>query len=155
MSEHARTAHKQCPHATCKPDHLRQDKARQIDLFCATELMHTQKHTIHSYRRLGALNRGEAWLPLVTALPLGTHGRGGMGCDHWRGEVARSASGEAELPEFPGVAVVLVDRLIYGAGVDLAGPVAVDRLCGVAEKPGRVRLWLGADRFASGAPFGF
>jgi hypothetical protein len=50
-------------------------------------------------------------------------------------------AGEAERPEFPGVAVVVVDRLIYGAGVDLAGPVAVNRLCDVAEQPGQLRLW--------------
>ncbi len=51
------------------------------------------------------------------------------------------AAGEAELPEFPGVAVVVVDRLIYGAGVDIADPVAVDRRCDVAEQPGHLRLW--------------
>ena len=88
-----------------------------------------------------------------------------MGCDHWRGEMTRShqsmvsasavmrsrmpaqtrrgcpAAGEAELPEFPGVAVVVVDGLIYGAGVDLADPVVVDRRCDVAEQPGQLRLW--------------
>ena len=34
-----------------------------------------------------------------------------------------------------GVAVVLVNRLIYGASVDLADPVAVDRRCDVASSP--------------------
>jgi hypothetical protein len=35
--------------------------------------------------------------------------------------MAAAARGETELPEFSGVAVVVVDRLIYGSGVDLAG----------------------------------
>jgi hypothetical protein len=35
--------------------------------------------------------------------------------------VVAAATGETELPEFSGVAVVVVDRLIYCAGVDLAG----------------------------------
>jgi len=51
------------------------------------------------------------------------------------------AAGEAELLEFPGVAVVVVDRLIYGAGVDLADSVAVDRRWNVAEQSGQLRLW--------------
>ena len=39
-----------------------------------------------------------------------------------------------------------MDRLIHGAGVDLAGPVAVDRRGDVAEQPGQLRLVVGADR---------
>jgi hypothetical protein len=33
--------------------------------------------------------------------------------------------------------VVVVDRLIHGAGIDLAVPVAVDRRCDPAEQPGQ------------------
>jgi hypothetical protein len=40
--------------------------------------------------------------------------------------VSAAASGEAELPELCGGMVVVVDRLIRGVGVDLAGAVAVD-----------------------------
>jgi len=50
----------------------------------------SQRSGCRAERRLSALNRGEGWLPLVTALPLCKHGRGGMGCDHWRREVAHS-----------------------------------------------------------------
>jgi len=41
--------------------------------------------------------------------------------------MAAPAAGEAELVEFSGGAVVVVNRLIHGAGVDLAVPVEVDR----------------------------
>jgi hypothetical protein len=42
--------------------------------------------------------------------------------------VSTAASGEAELPEFCGGTVIVVDRLILRIGVDLPGAVAVD-LC--------------------------
>jgi hypothetical protein len=38
-------------------------------------------------------------------------------------DVSAAASGEAELPQFCGSAVVVVDRLIRGIGVDLVGAV--------------------------------
>jgi len=61
--------------------------------------------------------------------------------------------GEAESPEFCGGPVVVVDRLIHGIGVDLAGAVAVDRRRDVAEQLGQLHLMVGADPFARGAPF--
>jgi hypothetical protein len=50
--------------------------------------------------------------------------------------------------------VVVVDRLIHGIGVDLAGAVTVDRCPDVAEQFGQLRLVVGADPFTRGAPFG-
>jgi len=50
--------------------------------------------------------------------------------------VGASAGGEAELPEFCGGPVIVVDRLIHGIGVDLAGAIAVDRCPDVAEQLG-------------------
>jgi hypothetical protein len=58
--------------------------------------------------------------------------------------LARST--EAELPEFCGSTVVVVDGLIYGIGVDLAGAVAVERCPDVAEQFGQLRLVVGATR---------
>ena len=69
--------------------------------------------------------------------------------------VGAAAAGEAELPEFCGGPVVVVDRLIHGVGVDLAGAVVVDRCPDVAEQFGQLRLVVGADPFLSGTPFGF
>ena len=69
--------------------------------------------------------------------------------------VSAAASGEAELPEFCGGTVVVVDRLIRGIGVDLAGAVAVDLYPDVAEKSGQLRFVVGAHAFARGAPLGF
>src|SRR4029077_15266393 len=54
-----------------------------------------------------------------------------------------------------GGAVVVLDRLIHGVGVDLAGAVAVDRCLDVAEQFGQLRLVVGADPFTRGAPFSF
>jgi hypothetical protein len=65
-----------------------------------------------------------------------------------------SATCETELPGLRGGEVVVVDRLIHGAGIDLAVPVAVDRRGDVAEQPGQLRLIVGAHPFAGGAPFG-
>jgi len=65
-----------------------------------------------------------------------------------------SAAGEAELPEFCGGPVVVVDRLIHGVGVDLAGAVPVDRCPDVTEQFGQLRLVVGTDPFTRGAPFG-
>jgi hypothetical protein len=50
--------------------------------------------------------------------------------------VSAAASGEAELPEFCGGTVVVVDRLVCGVGVDLAGAVAVDLCPDVADLTG-------------------
>src|SRR5207244_9090384 len=61
----------------------------------------------------------------------------------------------AELPEFCGGTVVVVDRLIRGIGVDLAGAIAVDLCPDVAEESGQLRLVVGAHAFARGAPLGF
>jgi hypothetical protein len=65
--------------------------------------------------------------------------------------VGAPAVGEAELPEFCGGAVVVVDRLIHGRGVDLAGAVAADRCPEVAEQFGQLRLVAGADPFTQRA----
>jgi hypothetical protein len=51
--------------------------------------------------------------------------------------------------------VVVVDGLIRGMGVDLAGAVAVDLCPDVAEKSGQLRFVVGAHAFARGAPLGF
>jgi hypothetical protein len=59
-----------------------------------------------------------------------------------------------KLPEFPGGAVVVVDRLIYGMGVDLVGAVAVDRCRDMGEQLGQLRVVVGPYPFARGAPFG-
>jgi hypothetical protein len=67
--------------------------------------------------------------------------------------VGAAAAGETELPEFCGGPVVVVDRLIHGIGVDLAGAVTVDRCPDVAEQFGQLRLVVGADSFTRGAPF--
>jgi hypothetical protein len=47
--------------------------------------------------------------------------------------VAAPTAGETELPEFCDGAAVVVDRLIDGGGVDLAGAEAVDRCRDMAE----------------------
>jgi hypothetical protein len=69
--------------------------------------------------------------------------------------VSAAASGEAELSQFCGGTVVVVDRLIRGIGVDLAGAVAVDLCPDVAKKSGQLRFVVGAHAFARGAPLGF
>src|ERR1700749_1598539 len=51
--------------------------------------------------------------------------------------------------------MVVVDRLIRGIGVDLAGAVAVDLRSDVAEKFGQLRFVVGAHAFARGTPLGF
>src|SRR5579862_9023845 len=70
-------------------------------------------------------------------------------------DVRAAAPGEAELPQFCGGTVVVVDRLIRVIGVDLAGAVAVDLCPDVAEKSGQLRFVVGAHAFARGAPLGF
>jgi len=42
-------------------------------------------------------------------------------------DVRSTAAGPAELPQFAGRLVIVVDRLVDDMGVDLAGTVAVDR----------------------------
>jgi hypothetical protein len=69
-------------------------------------------------------------------------------------DVSAAASGEAELPQFCGGTVVVVDRLIRGIGVDLASAVAVYLYLDTAEKSGHLRFVVGAHAFASGAPLG-
>ena len=61
-------------------------------------------------------------------------------------DVSAAASGEAELPQFCGGTVVVVDRLIRGIGVDLSGAVAVDLCPDVAEKSGQLRFVVDAAR---------
>jgi hypothetical protein len=70
-------------------------------------------------------------------------------------DVSAAASGEAELPQFRGGTVVVVDRLIRGIGVDPTGAVAVDLCPDVAKKTGQLRFAVGAHAFARGAPLGF
>jgi len=70
-------------------------------------------------------------------------------------DVSAAASGEAELPQFCGGTVVMVECLIRSIGVDLAGAVAVDLCPCVAEKPGRLRFVVGGHAFTRGAALGF
>jgi hypothetical protein len=70
-------------------------------------------------------------------------------------DVSAAASGEAELPQFCGGTVVVVDRLIRGIGVDLVGAVAVDLCPDAVKKSGQLRFVVGAHAFARGAPLGF
>jgi hypothetical protein len=50
--------------------------------------------------------------------------------------------------------MVVVDRLIHSAGIDLAVPVAIDRRGDLAEQLAKLRLVVGAHPFAGGTPFG-
>jgi len=50
--------------------------------------------------------------------------------------------------------VLVVDCLIRGIGVDLAGSVAVDLCPDAAEKPGQLRFVVGTHAVARGAPLG-
>jgi hypothetical protein len=114
--------------------------------------------TQHAERQVGALNGCEEGPRSVTGLapvPEAAHGPGslvlsrcgafppvdgfcvgGHAVEEIGDElgVGASAVGEAEHPEFCGCLVVVVDRLIRGIGVDLAGAVAVDRCPDVAEQ---------------------
>jgi hypothetical protein len=126
----------------------------------------------------GALNRCEEWPRSVIASALAPRAR--HGSDHWcRRGVARSHQSMASAPavmrsrrpamnsawvprrgrsrtsRVRGGPVVVLDRLIHGVGVDLAGAVAVDRCLDVAEQFGQLRLVVGADPFTRGAPFSF
>jgi hypothetical protein len=65
------------------------------------------------------------------------------------------AAGEAERPEFPGRAGVVVDRFIHDVGVDLAGAIAIHRRCDIGKQSGQLRLVVGAHPFAGGPPFSF
>ena len=49
----------------------------------------------------------------------------------------------------------MVDGLVHGIGVDVAGAVAASRCPDVAEQSGELRLVAGADPFLRGTPFGF
>jgi hypothetical protein len=53
--------------------------------------------------------------------------------------VSAAAAGEAELPQFCGGPVVVVDGLIHGIGAGLAGAVAAGRRPDVAEQSGELR----------------
>lgn len=55
-------------------------------------------------------------------------------------KVGASAAAEAELPEFRGAPVVVVDGLIHGIAVDFVGAVAVDRCLDVAQQFSQLRL---------------
>jgi hypothetical protein len=82
---------------------------------------------------------------------------GGHAAEEAAGElgVGAAAAGEAELPQCCGGPVVVVDGLIHGIGVDLAGALTAGRCPDVAEQSGELRLVVGADPFMRGAPFGF
>ena len=64
-------------------------------------------------------------------------------------DVSAATSGEAELPQLCGGTMVVVDRLIRGIGVDLAGTVAVDLCPDVAKKSGQLRFVVGAHAFGA------
>jgi hypothetical protein len=68
--------------------------------------------------------------------------------------VAIPTAGEAEFPEFPSGAVVVVDRLVQCAGVDLASAVTIDRRYDVRKQFSKLRLVVCAHTFAGGLPFG-
>jgi hypothetical protein len=55
----------------------------------------------------------------------------------------------------PAGAVIVVDRLVHGVGIDFVGAVAVDGCPDVADQLGQLRLMVGAHAFARGAPSGF
>jgi hypothetical protein len=124
------------------------------------------KATLTARSAVSALNRLEAWPRSVTD-PGTPHGErstvgslvssrcgafppvdgfcvGGHAVEEVGDELGMSAaaSGEAELPEFCGGTVVVVDRLIRGVGAGLAG---------TAEKFGQLRFVAGAHAFARGA----
>jgi len=69
--------------------------------------------------------------------------------------VGAAAAGEAERPQCCGGPVVVVDGLIHGIGIGLAGAVAAGRCPDVAEQSGELRVVVAADPFTGGAPFGF
>jgi len=69
--------------------------------------------------------------------------------------MAAPAAGEAELPEFPGRAMVVVDRFVHGVSVDLAGAIAIHRHCDLGKQSGQLRLVVSAHPFAGGPPFSF
>jgi hypothetical protein len=58
-------------------------------------------------------------------------------------DVCSTAAGPAELPELAGSSVIVVDRLVDGVGVDLAGAVAVERGRNVFDELGQSRLVVG------------
>jgi hypothetical protein len=86
--------------------------------------------------------------------PVDGFGTGGHPVEEAGGElgVGAPSAGEAELSEFCGGLVVVVDRLIHGIGVDRAAAVTVNRCPDVAEQFGQLRLVVGADPFTRSAP---
>ena len=68
-------------------------------------------------------------------------------------DVCSAAAGPAELPQLAGSSVIVVDRLVDGVGVDLAGAVALERGRNVFDKRGQLRL-VGGYAIAHGPAFG-
>lgn len=58
------------------------------------------------------------------------------------------------LQSFLSSAIVVVDRLVQCADVDLPSPVTIDRGLDVGQQSGQLRLVVGAHTFAGGLPFG-
>jgi hypothetical protein len=69
-------------------------------------------------------------------------------------DVCSTATGPAELPQLAGRPVIVVDRLVDGVGVDLAGAVAVERGRNVFDELTQSRLMIGGYAFARGSAFG-
>jgi len=69
-------------------------------------------------------------------------------------DVCSTAIGPAELPQLAGGLVIVVDRLVDGVGVDLAGAVTVDRSRNVLDELGQLRLVIGGYAFARCPAFG-
>ena len=67
--------------------------------------------------------------------------------------VCSAATGPAELPELARSPVIVVDRLVDGVGVDLAGAVAVERDRNVFDELGQLRLVVGGYAFTRGPAF--
>lgn len=68
--------------------------------------------------------------------------------------VCSATARPAELPQLAASSVIVVDRLVEGVGVDLAGAVAVKRIRDVFEELGQSRLVVGGYAFTRGPAFG-
>ena len=68
--------------------------------------------------------------------------------------VCSAAAGPAELPQLARSPVIVVDALVDGVGVDLAGAVAVERGRNVFDELGQLRLVVGGYAFTRGPAFG-
>jgi hypothetical protein len=63
-------------------------------------------------------------------------------------DVCSPAAGPAELPQLAGSSLIVVDHLVNGVGVDLAGAVALERGRNVFDELGQSRLVVGGYAFA-------